>query len=362
MKKLKITGKALQWLEDYLSNRKQYVEMDHHKQNNIILFKSSLRTVKRGVPQGSILGPLLFLIYINDFPKEIDTGNKCILFADDTTILVPYNKQDIANNVIDPTLDEATNTFNRLHLTINKQKTIHVKFQPVNNSPEAINNSQITVATYTKFLGIIIDNNLTWHPHIDQLSKKLLSVVYVIRRLSNISGERAAFVAYHALFASHLRYGIVAWGAASQVHLNRILVIQKKALRIILGVSMMEHCRPLFKKHKLLTVVSLYILETTTLAKKANPSLRCNKHAYNTRNNKDIDLPMHRLKKIADSPAYAGAYLFNLLPSTLKVLEDNKLFATALRQYLTVRPYYTMTEFVQEHTFRHLAGRTVDRN
>lgn len=353
LKKLKIVGNALAWLENYLTNRQQYVEVEHKINSNVINYRSSIQAVTKGVPQGSILGPLLFLIYINDFSKELQPDKKCILFADDTTILMPTSKEMSKNEVIDSTFNEIKGICNKLNLTINTTKTVCITFTNRNQQHEPLN-GEIMEADNTKFLGILVDKNLTWQNHIDHLCKKLSSALYVIRRIRNITDEKTAFTSYHALFSSHLKYGIVAWGSATIANLNRVLCIQKRAIRTILRRNMLDHCKGFFVQYNILTVISLYIMETVLAVVKTNPRLRCGQHTYSTRTRNNIDLPQHRLTKTAKSPAYTGAFFFNLLPLHVKSMVNTGTFPRTLKMYLLTRPYYSVAEYVGEHTATHL--------
>jgi len=141
--------------------------------------------IKNGVPQGSVLGPLLFLIYVNDLPKIIPDYNSIVLFADDTSVLVTdSNKKDFNTN-INQSLSSLITWFNSNLLTLNFNKTHFIEFRTKNYyqvqtkvlyEPKVISNS-----TETKFVGLTIDETLSWNQHIDAIATKLCSTCYVLR-------------------------------------------------------------------------------------------------------------------------------------------------------------------------------------
>uniref|UniRef100_A0A1B6EPZ8 Reverse transcriptase domain-containing protein n=1 Tax=Cuerna arida TaxID=1464854 RepID=A0A1B6EPZ8_9HEMI len=354
LQQLNIRNFALQWIKSYLADRRQFVEVAHRSKNTVGSVRSSLRNVTKGVPQGSILGPLYFLIYINSLPDMLGMNLRCILFADDTTIIIPTDRHNDNSNIVNATLDTATEICNSLKLNINKSKTVHINFTPNNRNKNENNSLKVQTSSSTKFLGIIVDENLNWLNHVEHLLKKLASALYVIRRIRGITNESTALVAYHSLFASHLRYGVVAWGSAPTKRIEQILILQKKAIRTIFRLNHLEHCKSLFIKHNILTVFSLYIAESIVFAKTSTPSLRLEQHSYNTRNRHNFDLPQHRLQKYSKTTQYSGSYFFNLLPESIKTITQCNTFNNRVKQYFIDRPYYSISDFVEDHTFRHV--------
>ena len=143
--------------------------------------------IKSGVPQGSILGPLFFLLYINDLPKIITKNNSMVLFADDTSLLITgFNKLDLNIN-INQTLCNLISWFNSNLLTLNFNKTLYMEFRTKNyyqvDTTVKYENKDISNSTETKFLGLIIDETLSWNQHIDHVTTKLCSACYALRTL-----------------------------------------------------------------------------------------------------------------------------------------------------------------------------------
>uniref|UniRef100_A0A1B6LK65 Reverse transcriptase domain-containing protein n=2 Tax=Graphocephala atropunctata TaxID=36148 RepID=A0A1B6LK65_9HEMI len=345
LRTLGIRGTELKWFESYLKDRKQLVEISHTSNNTIQKTHSRTLEVKRGVPQGSVLGPALFLLLTNDMPDQLQGTCKTIMYADDTVLT-------ISDKTIE-TLERNTSTYLNLtkqycsnnDLVLNENKTVQIAFKTKNKQTQQNALPQLDIKETTKYLGIIIDAKMTWKPHIDQLCRRLSSGTYVIRRILQVGGLDTAKVAYFALFESHLRYGIVAWGGTSNANLERVLIQQKRAIRCLVGLHYQESCRESFKQLKILTVVSLYIRETILHAITSRQQRHQEIHTYNTRHASNFTLPPHHLSLFEKKPSYKGAMYYNRLPELLKN-ETPQHFKNKLTTWLQERPYYTENEFL----------------
>ena len=224
-----VRGKTLNWFKSYLTNIKQFV--------NFQGTESLTEYVTCGVPQESILGPLLFIIYINDLPN---VTNKLfpILFADDTTLLIEgSNIHDIITS-----LNNELNSLNvwlgANKLSINVSKTHYMVFHRArrknnNHNNIFLNNSILTKVNYTKCLGIIVDNKLNWINHISYIKNKIAKGMGILLKARKVLNKKVLLQLYHSFVFPYLIYCSEVWGTASDIHLQSLIKLQKKIVRII---------------------------------------------------------------------------------------------------------------------------------
>lgn len=357
MEAIGIRGPALSWIASYLTNRKQKVVIGKITKNKEHLFYSSdERHNSIGVPQGSVLGPTLFLLYINSISDV--TNHKCILFADDITIIVTTDKN---TNTIKDHETDINNTLNNIiqwldinNLTINLNKTNYIQFNQSKhlqyNFNLNINSGHVTIknATQTKFLGILIDQDLNWKTHVNDLCHRVNRFVYALKQVRKVTSISTALVSYHAYVESILRYGIIAWGNSTD--LDRAFIAQKKCIRAIAGIQSDESCRPYFREFGLLPLPSLYIFEICTFVKKHFTLFKraCD---INSRTRRDPDrLIMEivpRSKKYSRNCVAMCINIYNKIPKSLKTLNISN-FKNKLRDWLKCKNYYSVNEFLND--------------
>ena len=297
-----IRGKCYNLLKSYLGFRKQCTKF--------IDTKSDFDDIEYGVPQGSVLGPLLFLIYINDIVRSTSLGH-FVLFADDTNIFVSSDTKPKAYNAANAVLQSVYTYLKTNQLHINLSKCAHMYFRHNFNKEErlscarartfdselslSVNGQKIKRVDKIRFLGVIIDDRLSWDPHIEHLENKMLSTIVQVKRIRKLVPESHFKTIYHSLFLSHLTFGISCWGGIYPSKLQKLFTIQKRCMRILFGEipsfdhaefyetcarvhftyvrgkkhnaeknHALEHTKPLFNKHGLLTLKNLHILRTTT--------------------------------------------------------------------------------------------------
>ena len=249
-----VTDIALKLVKSYMSNRKQYVKYNVNE--------SGFKEIKTGVPQGSILGPLLFSIYINDL-STISNTFKFIMYADDTTIYFnteDFPKDNLAKHITNG-LDKVDVWLKHNKLSLNVEKTKCMTFHTCQKKIEllqlSIDGKPIEHVQYFKFLGILFDENLTWKCHINMVTNKLSKVIGILNRLKHVYPQNALLSIYHPLFTTHLNYGLLLWGT----HVNRVSKLQKKTVRIMSNSEYLAHSEPLFKTLKLFKIEALYKLK-----------------------------------------------------------------------------------------------------
>lgn len=277
-----IRGLAHNWVKSYLENRKQYV--------NINNTNSHFSTVTCGVPQGSVLGPLLFLLYINDL-SSVSSKLKCILFADDTTVFCSGDNLEQLLDTVEKELQLLKQWFdlNKLSLHVGKTKCIIFgKKKRTHNKKLTINSTEIEIVSETKFLGTIIDENLNWKSHIKYIQSKISKSIAIMYKAEYCLCQKSLLILYYSLIAPYMTYCIEIWGNTYKSNTTPIFLLQKKAIRIISKKPYKEPTHPLFINLNILKfkdLVNFITLQTMYNAK--NESLPPNvQRLFKMRENK----------------------------------------------------------------------------
>jgi hypothetical protein len=296
------------------------------------------------------LGPLLFLLYINDLPAIIKKKAIPVLFADDTSILFTHHNFEDFHRNSEIVLGNVNTWFKNNYLSLNTEKTHYIHFKTKNSQPNNINlhleNNRIFNTQSTKFLGLIVDNMLSWKPHINYLINKLSTACYVIRSIKPYVNTNAIIMIYHSLFHAVMTYGIIFWGNSS--HSTEVFKIQKKAIRIIMGCGSRESCRNLFKELHILPLMSQYIFSLLMFVSNNREQYFANFeiHNMNTRHINDLHLPRTHLSIYQKGVYYSGIKIFNSLPRNIKKNIDNpKKFKKAVKNFLYTKSFYSLLEF-----------------
>ena len=251
---LGIRGTALAWFESYLSNRSQFIDFKG--------VHSAKKYLSCGVPQGSILGPLLFLVYINDLPDTIQDCHST-LFADDTTLLFSDISYDKLVSSMNLTISKVYKWLCLNKLSLNVDKTNYIIFRdPRKKLPTQplvkLCSAEIKHVNETKFLGVYIDEHMNWKKHCKITANKCLKTLSVMHRLKHFLPEDTLLTIYHALFSSHLAYGITVFGNSLGKDIKRLKVLQRKAIRTVTKSKYNSHTGPLFKKLGILKFDDLF--------------------------------------------------------------------------------------------------------
>ena len=335
---------ALKWFSSYLSNRRQKC--------NVNGCLSEAATINCGVPQGSILGPLLFLTYINDLPNCLDAAS-AKMFADDTNITVSGRNLHELEPIINSELVNLNCWLKANRLSLNIAKTefmIMGSRQRLNaeannyNINVEIENKTIERVYHSKSLGVVIDDRLSWSNHINELCKKVSSGIGALRRVRPFISTTTAVQIYNALIQPHFDYCSSVWDGLSNTLSDKLQKLQNRAARVILRASYNTSSRSLLEKlnwvtldkrrekqKSLMMFKSLHQLTPTYLHEMFIP----HSTDYNLRNSdRKLAMPKPHTDYLKRSFSYSGAQTWNNLPSRIRNLDSIGQFKREINRIL----------------------------
>ena len=361
LKKIGIHGLELEWFKNYLSNRNQFVYTNGEK--------SDLLGISKGVPQGSILGPILFLVYINDIKNC--TSLMTLLFADDSNFLISGKDLNEIIEILNIELKNICDWFRCNEMSLNPTKT---KFMIFNKREDSITWDQIKIKLdfnnenendtdkirylgyinqqseipAIKFLGVFIDSQLNFKYHIEYLRKKISRSLFLINRVKHILCEKSLVTLFHSFINSHLLYCLPAWSCGLESSIKPLVVLQKKAIRIIHKSAYNSHTPPLFRKINVLPIkeLSIYtkLLFFYDFIRWRLPNsfdgvwIRNNlRNQRQLRNSSEFYIPIAKFKKIERFPLFSFQRLWNNFCHEKDLLNENipkKTFALNLKDEL----------------------------
>ena len=245
-----ISGMLLQWFTDYLHNRKQRVVLPGAN--------SDWTAVNSGVPQGSILGPLLFLLYINDIVENINSSIR--LFADDTSLYIIVDNPVEAANQLNSNLSKFHQWATKWLVKFNPAKSETVIFSRKQNKPYhpplLLNQKQGNEITSHKHLGLVFSNDCSWHEHLDYIKAKAWSRINIMRKLKFKLNRRSLQTIYFSFIRPLLEYADVVWDNCTQYEVNDLEKIQNEAARIVTGATKLASINSLLSETGWATISS----------------------------------------------------------------------------------------------------------
>ena len=322
-----VGGMPYEWFKSYLSGRKQYVYV-----NGV---KSDTLNITHSVPQGCNLAPLLFLVQINDLPLCSDYFNYT-MFADDCTLPVKFPRNAVTDIhiVLNNNISKIYHWLcaNRIQINCNKTKYMLYSYRGINSllGEITMGGSQIGSTDCTRFLGVFLDNKLTFKNHIDHISSKMSQSIGVLSKLNKFLPRNILHSLYFALVHPYISYSIEAWHSAPLYLVNKIQTIQKKAICCVNGLKYNDHTECSFRNMKLLDLtnhykfyIAIYMYKALNVPNFDNNLLNsitpfASLHGHATRHSDQLVMPRYRKAKSQGSVSYQSIKLWNGIPAEIK--------------------------------------------
>ena len=341
LRKYGLDEESLAWFKDYLSLRKQVTVIN----GNV----SEPREVACGVPQGSILGPLLFIITINDIVKVVKNCTVS-LYADDTCLYYSSSNPHELERCINEDLNSISKWLKYNGLLLNQKKcesmiiTSMRRRNLFRNIQFVINGSHIQPTSSCKYLGVALNNTLTWNNHIDSVKGKLSSSIYCFKRIRPFISQETALTLYKGLIQPHLDYCSVIWMNAGKTLLQQIDVLQRRALRAILLVDNRFSSQALYEitgvepieiRWKKQAAIFIFKLLHKLLPEFICDRISVKENPHQLRNsNNIIHLNKPRTNYMRLGCIYSCAQIFNNLPESVRMNSSKASFKRALDTFV----------------------------
>lgn len=340
-----IRGQQLKWFHSYLYNRKFVVKIKDEYSNE--------KTISCGVPQGSRLGPTLFIIYLNEILNKIDD---CYVwaFADDILLFSVHKNLKTAERRLQRAFQMFNDWTHDKGLVINSQKTflLHIKPKNLRSQDEIkikyhrcdctnkLNETNCTceslqIVDKTKYLGVVVDNKLLWNHHITHLHKRLNSLVPMMYNLRNKVSDKVKLMVYKALYESIIRYGITTWGTAAESHLKTLNNLQRRCLKAL----QLNGLEPVYREHLFLgqtnimghlTPKGLYFHAILMIYHKNNEYKSLRNNRENLRYTQRYEVPLPRTSYGYRMPNYIVPYLLNKTPFEIDSIDNDSMYKKSL--------------------------------
>lgn len=325
-----VRGISLEWFRSYLTDRRQVVKVGENSSDQM--------PISFGVPQGSILGPTLFLIYVNDILKLQMHGAEVICYADDTAILFHGKTWEDTFNITECGLSDVGAWLDSNLLTLNVTKSNFLAFSKTsaasappniyrkitihcNMCPNLLSDStvcscsRIARSEKVKYLGLLIDENLSFKQHISALCGRVRKCIYIMKKLRYCTSEELLRIVYYALCQSILQFGIIVWGSAPKTTLLQLERAQRAVIKVMFKKPFLFPTADLYRETKLLSVRRLYILKAVARAHAAIINLPNYKQLLSKRKFR-VPLPNYRSALAKRSPDFMHLRIYNNICQT----------------------------------------------
>lgn len=333
--------KSIEWIQSYLANRAQCVSINNAHSN--------FKTYPKGVPQGSVISPVLFSLYINDLPNVCPKVHTQ-MYADDTAIF--YHGRDPAEvaMVLSDAMASIEDWLKNNQLSLNVQKTVAIYFakkdipQP---PPITVAGVPLNIVQSVKYLGVIFDSTLKFKTHIQKLTKTVNMTLRTFSHIRNSLSTEAATAFYHAMIISRINYCITCWSQAPSTTLNQVESLYKRAAKILDKKDRSFHHCHAYKNRDLLNIGNLIkhanlVLIHKILYEDASPTLReyvqltTSIGVRDTRSSANLNckIPLRTSSFGQAALSVRGIKMWNGLPYDLKVTPSTKRFSQQLKQFL----------------------------
>ena len=335
LRKIGVDGVELEWFRSYLTDRYQRVDINSSS--------SELKRVTVGVPQGSLLGVVLFSLVINSLYTSLRYATG-ILYADDTTLLIAGRSLRFLKLKMQSDLNALASWLRTNKLKLNVSKTKSMLFNRQGLTPHVslnIENEEIGMVDNFKFLGVILDCSMTFEHQYKCIYDKLLKASYLLRKLSLLVPLGCLKQLYFAYFDSHLSYCNLVWYPMLPKKLQDSLFrLQKRLVRTLSKVALNVHCMPLFQKHGILTIEDSVKISHCKLIHRvvndscAKPLIRIFRHdsSRGLSRNVNLTVPRHTLNGINRSFLCRSIYAWQTIENSIKQVLNVKLFSKKLKK------------------------------
>jgi hypothetical protein len=342
LKRVCLLDRAISLIDSYLTNRKQYTKISD--------FLSESGTSQYGIPQGTVIGPILFIIYVNDM-FELPLRGKIISYADDTVLIEDGNSWEVVTCRAIEDINTLKEWFSVNLLSLNISKTACLPFsinstgipttlkvviqggtcESDNGNNECI---EVKVVDSIKYLGLTLDQHMKWKNHLESLNKRLRKLIYVFLELRNFLNIHKLKNVYFALAQSLLQYGIVAWGGAYPTTLKSLSITQRSILKIMMGKPRDYPTKQLFNDIKVLTVEQLYKRDALLQTYKEKSRLISQQGSKILRAINYLPTPLCKRDLAQRHYTYQGVKFFNHLPPQIREITCRDQFKRELKRLI----------------------------